>query len=114
MTGAGRFLVCFAAPDTDGSAGGGHIPVSHLEASSARILTGGQAIDLDTGEHTVTTVAGQVGSDVATVDIVRTRGSEVNATVAHGWFFAWWPTDSRAKRLHLSLRDGSHLDLPVD
>jgi hypothetical protein len=36
-------------------------------------------------------MTGQVGSDVAGVSVVLQGGGSIDATVANGWFAAWWP-----------------------
>jgi hypothetical protein len=36
-------------------------------------------------------MTGQVGADVTAVTVVLEGGSSVQATVANGWFAAWWP-----------------------
>jgi hypothetical protein len=38
-------------------------------------------------------LAGRVGSDVTAVTLVLGDGSTVTATVANGWFAAWWPAN---------------------
>ena len=39
-------------------------------------------------------VSGLAGSDVSAVTFDFADGSKVDATVQHGWYFAWWPGDS--------------------
>jgi hypothetical protein len=36
-------------------------------------------------------LTGQVGANVTAVTLVLDDGNRVEATVAHGWFAAWWP-----------------------
>ena len=41
---------------------------------------------------TLSSVSGRAGANVAAVDIVLVPGTHVWATLANGWFAAWWPT----------------------
>jgi hypothetical protein len=49
-------------------------------------------------------IAGRVEGDVEQVTVEREDGREVVATVDHGWFLAWWP--SEAEPVSAELRDG--------
>ncbi len=53
-----------------------HMTVAHLDS---------------TGDGPYTLAEGQVQSDVTGVTLVRSDGSDVQATVGGGWFVAWWP-----------------------
>lgn len=40
-------------------------------------------------------VSGQVGRGVRRVTFVLRDGARVRATIGHGWYLAWWPTNNR-------------------
>ena len=45
----------------------------------------------DADGNALTLVDGRTGADVTAVTIDRSDGSSVQATVANGWYLAWWP-----------------------
>jgi hypothetical protein len=45
----------------------------------------------DSSGHALTLVEGRVGTGVTSVTIDRSDGSSIQATVAGGWYLAWWP-----------------------
>lgn len=68
---------------------------SAASASPATVAPGqielGDTVTRDLAGKGLTLVEGRVGSDVTAVTIDRNDGSSVDATVANGWYVAWWP-----------------------
>jgi len=52
-------------------------------------------------------MAGQVGRGVTAVKLSLDDGSNVEATIKHGWFAAWWPTADGVKSADLTTTTGS-------
>lgn len=50
----------------------------------------------DSSGQTLTMVDGRIGAGVTGVTITRSDGTAVQATVANGWYLAWWPGTQRA------------------
>jgi hypothetical protein len=55
-------------------------------------------------------IAGRVVDDVGEVTVVREDGRDVVATVDHGWFLAWWPSESEPIAIELRDDDGAVVD----
>jgi hypothetical protein len=55
-------------------------------------------------------IAGRVEGDVEQVTVEREDGREVVATVDHGWFLAWWPSEAEPVSAELRDRDGNIID----
>jgi hypothetical protein len=52
-------------------------------------------------------VSGLAGSDVSAVTFDFANGSTVDATVQNGWYFAWWPGDSRPTTVQVTTSTGT-------
>ena len=52
-------------------------------------------------------VVGKAGSDVRKVVVTRTEGEPVTASVANGYFVAWWPGDAAGASVVPVLEDGT-------
>jgi hypothetical protein len=85
-----------------GTASGGAPPAT---AQTSVILEGTSSGDLNqvvethlttTGDGPYTLIDGRVANGVTGVTLVRDDGQDVVATVADGWFVAWWPGASSA------------------
>ena len=50
---------------------------------------------------------GQVGSDVSAVSFTFADGKTVAATVANGWYFAWWPWISKPSSVIVTTSSGT-------
>jgi hypothetical protein len=48
------------------------------------------------GPDSLAAVSGSVGADVSGVTFVLRDGTQVRATVGHGWYLAWWPGTDRS------------------
>ena len=78
MTGSGTGSGASSTIMGGGSESGGitHMTVAHLDSSSD-------------GPYTL--AEGQIQPDVTGVTLVRSDGTDVQATTGGGWFVAWWP-----------------------
>jgi hypothetical protein len=61
----------------------------------------------DTAGNTLTLVDGRTGAGVTAVTIQRSDGTSVQATVAGGWYLAWWPGTVAAKDAKVTTASGS-------
>lgn len=82
---------------------------------------GGEVIPEDYGEVEIWTasagwnsnyggrweIAGRVDGDVEHLSVVREDGRDVVATIDHGWFLAWWPSESEPVSAELRDRGGN-------
>jgi len=80
--------LCFSATD-------GNAAVQWITWSSAPVGTGAIAVDRTSvssdGGQSYTLVEGRTGDGVTGVDLTLENGSQVTASVDHGFFVAWWP-----------------------
>lgn len=102
VTGSGGRLVMV------GSANGEHADGERTTAvgsGSARVLTPSASGPIDrisqrtlsvSGRGAYAVVDGHVAADVTAVSLTLADGSAVEATVADGWFLAWWPSAQTA------------------
>ena len=59
---------------------------------------------------------GRTGTGVSAVTLVLDDGTKVQASVANGWFVAWWPSTSQLKAAQLTTAAGAStqpFDLPT-
>jgi hypothetical protein len=61
----------------------------------------------DSAGNALTLVDGRTGSGVTAVTIDRSDGSSVQATVANGWYLAWWPGDVAATNAKVTTASGT-------
>jgi hypothetical protein len=52
-------------------------------------------VALSRSPESLQVVSGQVGREVRRVTFVLRDGARVRATIGHGWYVAWWPTNNR-------------------
>jgi len=69
-----------------------HMTVAHLDSTSD-------------GPYTL--AEGQVQSDVTGVTLVRSDGTDVQATTGGGWFVAWWPGSQDVTSAELTTPSGT-------
>lgn len=50
---------------------------------------------------------GRTGSDISAVTFLFADGATVSATVEHGWYFAWWPSDDDPSSVHVTTKSGA-------
>jgi len=61
----------------------------------------------DAAGNALTVVDGRTGAGVTAVTIQRSDGSSVQATVANGWYLAWWPGTVSATNAEISTASGT-------
>jgi hypothetical protein len=64
--------------------------VAPVSVAAGQIQPGGGGTR-DSAGNALTLVDGRTGAGVTAVTIKRSDGSSVQATVANGWYLAWWP-----------------------
>jgi hypothetical protein len=60
----------------------------------------------DAAGHALTLVDGRTGAGVTAVSIKRSDGSTVQASVANGWYLAWWPGTIAATNAEVTTASG--------
>jgi hypothetical protein len=101
------FASCFGESDGSGGIFAGVTPPRQPHGDEARTVSAGGTSTNDSPPAQISMIAGQAGPLVSSVEIVRTDGVVVRATLKSGWFFAWWPTSAGAKSLRITDRDGT-------
>jgi hypothetical protein len=76
---------------------GGHSSQAHQEARVARLQGGGY------GPYTL----GRVGSNVSAIAVTFANRRTVSATIADGWYFAWWPWVSKPTSVTVTTGSGT-------
>ncbi|HEX3617986.1 MAG TPA: hypothetical protein VHU61_15700 [Solirubrobacteraceae bacterium] len=66
-----------------------------------------------TGPGWAQDLVGLAGSGVRTVKFVFDQGVTVNATVEHGWYFAWWPGLALPDSVEVTTASGKTTSSPV-
>jgi hypothetical protein len=61
----------------------------------------------DSAGDALTLVDGRIGAGVTAVTIKRSDGSSVQATVANGWYLAWWPGTVTATSADITTASGT-------
>ncbi len=61
----------------------------------------------DSAGNALTLVDGRIGAGVTAVTIARSDGSSVQATVAGGWYLAWWPGAVAATNAQVTTASGT-------
>lgn len=92
---------------------GSGVSVSSRSISAAPVSVAAGQIDLDGGGtrdsagNALTLVDGRTGAGVTAVTIERSDGSYVQATVANGWYLAWWPGTVAATKAEVTTASGT-------
>ena len=90
---------------------GGGIAMSASSTAPSRPPTGQISLaglgTRDSAGDALTLVDGRTGTGVRAVTIHRSDGSSVQATVANGWYLAWWPGTSTPTQAQISTASGS-------
>jgi hypothetical protein len=55
---------------------------------------------------------GRIGSGVQAVTLNLSDGATVDATVGHGWYLAWWPSDATLRSATVATAAGDHMQTP--
>jgi len=61
----------------------------------------------DSAGNALTLVDGRTGAGVTAVTIKRSDGNSVHATVANGWYLAWWPGTVTATNAQVTTASGT-------
>jgi hypothetical protein len=84
---------------------------SSTSAAPARVAAGqielGGGGTRDSAGDALTLVDGRTGAGVTAVTIERSDGSSVQATVAGGWYLAWWPGTVAATNAQVATASGT-------
>ncbi len=92
---------------------GNGVSMSSRSTSAAPVSVAAGQIDLDGGGtrdsagNALTLVDGRTGAGVTAVTIKRSDGSSVQATVADGWYLAWWPGTVTATNAEVTTASGT-------
>jgi hypothetical protein len=92
---------------------GNGVSMSSGSTSAAPASVAPGRIELDGGGtrdaagNALTLVDGRIGAGVTGVTIERSDGSSVRATVAGGWYLAWWPGTVAATRAQIATASGT-------
>jgi hypothetical protein len=80
--------------------------VAPTSVAAGQIQSGGQG-RRDSAGNALTLVDGRTGAGVTAVTIERGDGSSVQATVAGGWYLAWWPGTVTATNAEVTTASGT-------
>ncbi len=98
---------------TDVCLSGNGVSMSSSSTSAGPTSIGAGQIQLDGGGardaagSALTLVDGRIGAGVTAVTIERGDGSSVQATVANGWYLAWWPGAVAATNAQVATASGT-------
>jgi hypothetical protein len=98
---------------TDLCLSGNGVSMSSRSTSEAPASVAAGRIQLDGGGrqdssgNALTMVDGRTGAGVTAVTIERSDGSSVQATVANGWYLAWWPGTVTATNAQITTASGT-------
>jgi hypothetical protein len=91
---------------------GNGVSMSSSSTSGAPVSVAAGQIELDgdgtrdSAGNVLTLVDGRTGAGVTAVTIERSDGSSVQATVANGWYLAWWPGTVAATNAEVTTASG--------
>jgi hypothetical protein len=80
--------------------------VAPASVAAGQIQLGGGGTR-DSAGSALTLVDGRTGAGVTAVTIKRSDGSSVQATVANGWYLAWWPGAVTATNAEVTTASGT-------
>jgi hypothetical protein len=92
---------------------GDRVSMSSSSTSAVPVSVGAGQLELDGGGtrdaagDALTLVDGRTGAGVTAVTIKRSDGSSVRATVANGWYLAWWPGTVTATNAEITTASGT-------
>jgi hypothetical protein len=92
---------------------GNGVSMSSSSTSAARASVAAGQIQIggggtrDAAGDALTLVDGRTGAGVTAVTIHRSDGSSVQATVANGWYLAWWPGTVTARNAEITTASGT-------
>ena len=104
-------IVCVTGWSFGGAIGGGTVYPGAIRPGSVTPTvidpTYGTAGGMTAEGHTFSYVTGQAGADVTSVTLTLDDGSQVEATVASGWYAAWWPGSQGAQQATIATTSGT-------
>jgi hypothetical protein len=99
-------MICLAGPSFNSITG------AYLSSSTSvpvgQILVGRTSYGGRPGIGAFTVVEGRVSAGVSAVSLQVTDGSQVDSTVANGWFAAWWPNSHGITSATITTPTGTH------
>jgi len=96
--------VCLSGNGVSMSSSSTSVASSSVAAGQIQLGGGGMR---DSAGNALTLVDGRAGAGVTAVTIDRSDGSSVQATVANGWYLAWWPGTVSATNAEISTASGT-------
>jgi hypothetical protein len=102
-----------ASTTSDVCLSGNGVSMSSSSTSVAPVSLAAGQIQLDGGGtrdaagNALTIVDGRTGAGVTAVTIQRNDDSSVQATVANGWYLAWWPGTASATNAQVTAASGT-------
>jgi hypothetical protein len=102
-------LSCFSGRQP-GSLGGSFAthPPPPVPAGRVTIVSSGStSTPPGEGSHHFSQVVGRTGPGVTGVTLTLRNGTRVTATLANGWFLAWWPGTQRGIATHVTTAKGT-------
>ena len=96
--------VCLSGNGVSMSSGSTSVAPASVAAGQIQLGGGGTR---DSAGNALTVVDGRTGAGVTAVTIKRSDGSSVQATVANGWYLAWWPGTVAATNAEVTTASGA-------
>lgn len=106
-------LSCILALASDGTIVAGAASASRLTPAAGQLSVDGWSVTGATnparGETGLTRLFGRIPPGTTAVSVVRADGFRIAATVGHGYFLAWWPSDSDVASIDALSATGARL-----
>jgi hypothetical protein len=96
--------VCLSGSGVSMSSSSTSAAPASVAAGQIQLAGGGTR---DAAGDALTLVDGRTGAGVTAVTIERSDGSSVQATVANGWYLAWWPGTVAATNAEVTTASGT-------
>ena len=96
--------VCLSGNGVSMSSSSTSVAPTSVAAGQIDLAGGGTR---DSAGNALTLVDGRIGAGVTAVTIERNDGSSVQATVANGWYLAWWPGAVAATNAEVTTASGT-------
>ena len=112
FAGGGQLSICVVARDETGRVVAAASGMTRLEATANTLtIDSGLSAPKTANFPGLTVIAGRVGQGAASVVITRSAGADITATVASGYFVAWWPSTEKASTV--AAKDASGTPISV-
>lgn len=97
FAGGGQLSICVVTRDGTGTVVAAASGETRLEPTAKTVtIDSGLSAPKTANFPGLTVIAGRVGHGAASVVITRSDGADISATVASGYFVAWWPSTDKA------------------